>query len=291
MRTVNGVVVLSVLGALVACDAGAPPRKPDCLTAALHLLADMTNKDLGRNPVIKRCEDDQWTIAATTCMANGRSGSEMLDCRFKHLTGAQDEALGKVLDSLVETDSGAALAAMESFRAQMCACNDSTCATQVRDAMSMWTSEQQKQGPQKPSNAQRLAELLQKTTECMTVAMSQPRPTPECDEVSCVLNNYEGACCAKFVHGHGADRTMLDRAMISDGVAKQKAAIMACGDKSDAKGKVKVKVRVGPDGRVSSVVVDTTPDPALGACVAAAMKKATFAMTDDGGSFSYPFIF
>jgi len=50
-------------------------------------------------------------------------------------------------------------------------------------------------------------------------------------------------------------------------------------------------VQVGGDGRVSNVAVETTPDPALGACVAAAVQKASFAKTQNGGSFSYPFVF
>ena len=131
-----------------------------------------------------------------------------------------------------------------------------------------------------------------------------------CDEVSCVLNNYEGACCSKFKKGGrpsgggggGAAKSSggggggdlpdaLDRAMISDGVSKVKARVMACGDKSSAKGQVKVSVKVNPDGHVGSVSVKATPDPGLGSCVAGAMQRATFAKTSNGGSFSYPFVF
>lgn len=129
-----------------------------------------------------------------------------------------------------------------------------------------------------------------------------------CDEVSCVLNSYEGACCAKFRKGKSAPAgggaaaprsgggggdlpDSLDRAMISDGVAKVKARAQACGDKSSAKGQVKVSVKVGADGHVVSVTVRNTPDPGLGNCVAAAMQKATFARTQSGGSFAYPFQF
>lgn len=84
----------------------------------------------------------------------------------------------------------------------------------------------------------------------------------------------------------------LDRAKISEGVAKAKAAITACGSVApDAKGAVKVKVVVLPSGAVSSAEITATPDKALGDCVAAALKKATFQATRDGGSFSYPFVF
>jgi TonB family protein len=128
-----------------------------------------------------------------------------------------------------------------------------------------------------------------------------------CDEVSCVLNNYEGSCCAKFRKGgskapsggtgdkpaaKGGDAPeSLDRAMISDGVGKVKAKVMSCGDKSPAKGQVKVSVKVGPDGHVTSVSVKSTPDAGLGDCVASMMQKATFAKTQTGGSFSYPYTF
>jgi predicted Zn finger-like uncharacterized protein len=126
-----------------------------------------------------------------------------------------------------------------------------------------------------------------------------------CDEVSCVLNNYEGACCAKYKKGGKAPAggggggsapksdlpDALDRTMISEGVGKVKARVMACGDKSSAKGQVKVSVKVNPDGKVGSVSIKATPDPGLGSCVSGAMQKASFAKTSGGGSFSYPFVF
>jgi predicted Zn finger-like uncharacterized protein len=150
-----------------------------------------------------------------------------------------------------------------------------------------------------------------------TGAASPPKETPapraergggDCDEVSCVLNSYEGACCAKFRKGGGSKPApsggstapkagggdlpdSLDRAMISDGVAKVKARAQACGDKSSAKGQVKVAVKVGPDGSVASVTVRNTPDPGLGNCVAGVMQTAKFAKTQSGGSFAYPFQF
>ncbi len=79
--------------------------------------------------------------------------------------------------------------------------------------------------------------------------------------------------------------------MISDAVAKVKGKVMACGDKSSAKGQVKVSVKVDGSGHVTSVTVKNTPDAALGSCVAAAMQHASFAKTQSGGSFGYPFMF
>lgn len=135
----------------------------------------------------------------------------------------------------------------------------------------------------------------------------KPAASGGCDEVSCVLNNYEGACCAKFrkggkpAGGGGGIQIgekprsdvpeSLDRAMISDGVGKVKARVQSCGDKSSAKGQVKVSVKVNPDGSVANVSVKNTPDPGLGNCVASAMQRASFRKTSSGGSFSYPFMF
>ena len=125
-----------------------------------------------------------------------------------------------------------------------------------------------------------------------------------CDEVSCVLNNYEGACCQKFRKSGGKAAPSpaaggakgdlpdaLDRDLIREGVDKVKGRAQACGSSSSAHGQVKVSVRVGPDGHVAGVTVKSTPDDALGNCVAGAMQKATFARTQNGGSFSYPFTF
>jgi hypothetical protein len=85
----------------------------------------------------------------------------------------------------------------------------------------------------------------------------------------------------------------LDRTMISDGVAKVKAKIAACGTGPNAavKGKVQIKVTVAPAGTVTSAAVVSAPAEALGACVASVMKGAAFAKTAQGGSFSYPFVF
>ena len=66
--------------------------------------------------------------------------------------------------------------------------------------------------------------------------VKEPASSGGCDEVSCVLNNYEGSCCAKYKKGgsrppsggstppSGGSKSdlpdALDRSMISEGVAK-----------------------------------------------------------------------
>jgi hypothetical protein len=110
-----------------------------------------------------------------------------------------------------------------------------------------------------------------------------------CDEVSCVLTNYEGDCCKKFRQPVKADS--LTRADISEGIAKIKPAVSACGSKLPDGGKVLAKVEVNAKGTVTNVMIAQTPAPAAGACVAAAVQKAAFRETNRGGVFSYPFTF
>lgn len=83
----------------------------------------------------------------------------------------------------------------------------------------------------------------------------------------------------------------LDREAISEGVGKVKPKILACATSSTPAGTVKVKVEVAPSGSVTAATIGSTPDQALGDCVAAAMRNATFRATQKGGSFSYPFVF
>jgi hypothetical protein len=139
-----------------------------------------------------------------------------------------------------------------------------------------------------------------------TVKRDPPGPKPivtpsPCDEVSCVLANYESPCCAKFrpsalrpkrnTSTTPALPEALGRAAIAAGMTAVRARVDACGQQSTAKGTVKVNVRVSPAGRPESVIVTRTPDDDLGACVASVVQDATFAATQDGGSFSYPFTF
>lgn len=155
-------------------------------------------------------------------------------------------------------------------------------------------------------------QLAQKVHDCdQTVKHDRPAaPTPRaeplpsdaggCDEVSCVLTDYEGACCEKFrgpqpparqvTRPSGPPET-LDRQMISAAMASVRGDVAACGQHATARGVVKVHVRVDAAGRVSNVDIDQTPDAALGACVRSALQPARFDATARGGSFSYPFVF
>lgn len=129
-------------------------------------------------------------------------------------------------------------------------------------------------------------------------ALEDPLSTPSCDEVACVLGTAPATCCVKFRRPRAPTAkdpahlpTSLERSAISIAIASVRPEIVACAARSTKTGTVKLHVRVGPDGRVTSVTVDQTPDDALGGCVASAVRRAVFEPTLNGGSFSYPFIF
>ena len=119
----------------------------------------------------------------------------------------------------------------------------------------------------------------------------------DCDEVSCVLDDYVPPCCAQYRRPAKPREVVadpspqaLDRKMIVDGVNSVKPRIMACAT-SEVHGTLKVRVRVAPSGAVTSVTVAATPDPKLGSCVHDVMTSILFMPTRNGGSFSYPFVF
>lgn len=86
-------------------------------------------------------------------------------------------------------------------------------------------------------------------------------------------------------------RTSLSRADISKTIALAKSTIRTCGDMSTASGTVKVNVKVRPDGKVGAVSTNQTYDAKVSGCVLDVVRKLIFPATDDGGAFTYPFVF
>lgn len=114
-----------------------------------------------------------------------------------------------------------------------------------------------------------------------------------CDKVSCVIDAYARPCCEQYrPRSKDAPPVELDKAMITAGMAKAKAAVIRCGEQSPtAKGIVRIAMKVAPDGSVTDASVAESPDATLGECVASAVRKVSFASTEQGGSFAYPFKF
>jgi hypothetical protein len=125
-----------------------------------------------------------------------------------------------------------------------------------------------------------------------------PPEDPGCDEVSCVLEKYARACCARYkpadsgFHPAFPGQTeSLDKVAVKEGIEGVKPRVIACGEKFSAKGTVKIAMTVAPDGTVKDASVADSPSAEIGTCVAQALRAATFLKTAKGGSFVYPFVF
>jgi hypothetical protein len=81
----------------------------------------------------------------------------------------------------------------------------------------------------------------------------------------------------------------LDRAAIVGAISPVRATIDAC-NLTGFVGTVKAHVKVAPSGEVTSVNVKDGAD-ALSICIAGVIQHVTFAATQRGGSFGYPFVF
>ncbi len=129
--------------------------------------------------------------------------------------------------------------------------------------------------------------------------VAPPITDSDCDEVACVLAKYNRPCCEKYRPKESAIKpraagglpTELDKAAVRAAIEKVKPAVVACGEKSPDTGTVKIAMKVKPDGSVSDASIAAAPNDTLGSCVAAALEKAQFAKTVNGGSFTYPFVF
>lgn len=142
---------------------------------------------------------------------------------------------------------------------------------------------------------QPVASAAQPVASAPPVASLQPRRAAEsCSEVTCIVNSYADPCCAIYRSRDDShvppppDPALpdsLDHPAIVAGLAR--IDTRGCRDQSSAHGDVTVSIKVSPAGAVATVVIKSSPDPALGACVEAAARKGTFGPTQRGGSFAY----
>ena len=126
---------------------------------------------------------------------------------------------------------------------------------------------------------------VEKAVEERTVGVAPPADQT-CDEVSCVLNNYEGTCCLRYK----PTKDTLDQSDIDGAIALVRDDITACGAKHTTTGKVVLTVRIA-DSQVDMVKVASTPDAALGQCVADVVKTAVFPAANELATFNIPFVF
>ena len=155
--------------------------------------------------------------------------------------------------------------------------------------------------PEAPAPKQPALKVRPKTAIVVPTPKQAKTDAPardDCDEIFCVVNT-EAACCkshpAKAPPKQPPPRSdlpeQLTPAMITTAMNAVRSRVMTCGDKSSAKGRVRVHLRVANDGKITNIAVEETPDAGLAACVVAAVSHATFPSTQAGRSFSVPYTF
>ena len=112
-----------------------------------------------------------------------------------------------------------------------------------------------------------------------------------CDEVACVLENYESPCCAKYRRPRPTEATLPD-APTRDELARVfrsiSPKIQACASDAEFAGVMKLRVKIQPDGTVSEASV-TDAAPGMGSCVARAARTMKFSASQSGAKVSFPY--
>jgi TonB family protein len=157
---------------------------------------------------------------------------------------------------------------------------------------------------QKTEKAEKVAraEKTPKTEKTAKTEKAAEKAEQRLDEVGCLLAAEPPAYCQRYLKASRPDKQRADESRgdlparpsqdaIRQGMDKVRAAVTACGGSHPGGGQVTLSIKVGSDGDIASVSVKNSPSDALGRCVAGAARKASFPASQQGITFSYPFMF
>jgi TonB family protein len=148
---------------------------------------------------------------------------------------------------------------------------------------------------------QELRDLQARVDAAERTVADRGAPPDDCNIDECILTNDGGACCQKLLaqasdSNQGASPPptpavpdSLERGALQTAMAALKPVLLDCGD-GTYEGTVRAYVTVAPNGRVSSVRVNSA-NTSVATCVEAELQAARFPVTVNGGSFSYPIVF
>lgn len=133
----------------------------------------------------------------------------------------------------------------------------------------------------------------------------EPKPEPKassdsggCDEISCLVTPNK-PCCRKYRSGGGgggggAASSNLpaspSKSNVLSGVRRVTSRVASCGNRHNASGMIKVRIKIAPSGRVSSANAKTS-NGGLASCIERAVKRARFEKSKRGVTVNYPFMF
>ena len=149
-------VAVSILGCVAACG----EKAPDCASViarwgiastpgALH---DEVRSNL-RAVLSNRCAEDRWSAEAIACTNTVTNADELRTCGDKHLSQEQGDKVRRATSSILSgvpaeapeakpaTSASAAMVKMVGFADLMCQCTTRSCADDVQDQMTRWSTE------------------------------------------------------------------------------------------------------------------------------------------------------
>lgn len=126
-------------------------------------------------------------------------------------------------------------------------------------------------------------------------AGTPPTTTPSagddgaCDEVACVLENYESPCCAKFKPlSEATTPEAPTREELVQGFRSLGDKVRACAADAGFTGALRLKVAVKPDGSVGAASLGDA-EPALARCVTSAARKIKLSPSRNGVTATFPY--
>ena len=123
-------------------------------------------------------------------------------------------------------------------------------------------------------------------------------PTPTaggdgaCDEVACVIDNYEPPCCAKFTRGRPSAANTPEaptRDDIVQAFRSLKEKVQTCASNAGFTGTLRLKLKFGPAGTVQEASVGDV-DPIITACVARAARTLSLPASRNGAVATFPYV-
>jgi hypothetical protein len=161
-------VLVAVLG---GCDAG----KLTCKDAVLKARAAAELGDDEVAMMVGTCELRDWSGTIRSCVAAAK-GAGALDACTMNEPGLADRA-------------AKAMAMMNQFTDQMCACRDTACAQRVSDEMTKWSQEEAQHDRKPPKftteQTKHFTEVGERMGKCMQQAMSagvEPQVPPQVED-------------------------------------------------------------------------------------------------------------
>lgn len=183
--------LLWIVLAIAGCGGSDPSCKDAVQRAAKTMYGTSANRDR-TTMMIGKCEQDEWSAAMRSCISEVTDEPGVGACLKKYAKRGKDHP---------QPDD--ALAQMEEFARDICACRDKTCADHVTKAMTRWGEEMAKSRDQ-PAKvddqmAKRMADVTERYVACMSKLTNETTTALAVNEVEPANGDADGGTYVRLV--------------------------------------------------------------------------------------------